>query len=73
MKWSKAPSTGHNAKYSDLCGWNPTWEREGEKEAEEMATEIVAGVFPKIDKANQNIDARDRLSLRRDKYRENKI
>lgn len=29
--------------------------------------------FPKLDKANQNIDAGNILSLKRDKYRENKI
>lgn len=43
----------------------------GREEAEEMVKEVVvAGVFPKTDKANQNIDAGDWLSLRQDKYRE---
>lgn len=57
---------------SDMCDRNPGWERKQEKEAE-VFKEMVAGVFPKIDETNQNIDAGNLLSLKQDKYRENKI
>lgn len=63
---------GRDVMRSDMCDRNPRWEREEGKEAE-VFKEMVAGVFPKIDKTNQNIDAGNLLSLKQDKYRENKI
>lgn len=63
---------GCDVMCSDMCDRNPRWERQQEKEAE-VFKEMVAGVFPKIDKTNQNIDAGNLLSLKQEKYRENKI
>lgn len=63
---------GRDVMRSNMCDRNPRWERQREKEAEGFK-EMVAGVSPKIDKTNQNIDAGNLLSLKQDKYRENKI